>query len=212
MAIDDVIAGCEAAGFTEPGLSQAVAIAGRESNWEADATDDTRRYSVHQQDGTWLDPNTSETLPDGISPEYSVGPFQINLVAHPDISEEDARDYGKSAAYAYTLSRRGTDFSAWSTSQGLAASMVHAAQEAITAYDAAQAQANQPPPPPDPTPVPLDIAQATVALAAAGQLVDQGDPVQLSRGPSTDQVTLTVSVPRAALVAAWPALADVLPE
>lgn len=212
MAIDDVIAGCEAAGFTEPGLSQAVAIAGRESNWEADATADTRSYSVHQQDGTWLDPATAETLPDGVSPEFSVGPFQINLVEHPDISEEDARDYGKAAAYAYTLSKRGTDFSPWSTAQGLAASMIHAAQEAITAYDRAQAEANQPPPPPDATPVNLDEAQATVALKAALKLVADGDPVQLSRGPSPDQVTLALSVPRVALFEAWPALADVLPE
>jgi hypothetical protein len=46
----------------------------------------------------------------GQLPEYSVGVFQINLKAHPDISEECARDLLCSARYALRL-----PLTAWST-------------------------------------------------------------------------------------------------
>lgn len=39
----------------------------------------------------------------GQQPEYSVGPFQINLFAHPDVSERCARDPWCAAGYALKL-------------------------------------------------------------------------------------------------------------
>lgn len=47
------------------------------------------------------------------SREYSVGVYQINLKAHPDISEQDARDLATSSAYVYRLSSGGTNFQPW---------------------------------------------------------------------------------------------------
>jgi hypothetical protein len=43
-------------------------------------------------------------------PEFSVGPFQINLLAHPQISEECARDPVCAARYALKL-----PLTAWTT-------------------------------------------------------------------------------------------------
>ncbi len=46
--------------------------------------------------------------------EYSVGVFQLNLLAHPEISEAEARDVYLSARWAYALSGGGSNFRAWS--------------------------------------------------------------------------------------------------
>jgi hypothetical protein len=46
--------------------------------------------------------------------EHSVGPFQINLRAHPQISESCARDFECSARIAYDMSGGGQNFSPWS--------------------------------------------------------------------------------------------------
>lgn len=100
MTIRDCVLAAIAAGFRDDALATIVAISGAESGYDAAATADTRGRT---------------DFPQGISPEFSVGPLQINLLAHPDIAEADARDYGKAFAYAYTLSAQGTDFSPWST-------------------------------------------------------------------------------------------------
>lgn len=47
------------------------------------------------------------------SREYSVGVYQINLKAHTDITEADARDLNASSVYAYRLSQGGTNFTPW---------------------------------------------------------------------------------------------------
>jgi hypothetical protein len=47
--------------------------------------------------------------------EFSVGPWQINLYAHPDVTESCAQDLTCAAAAAARISDRGLDWSAWST-------------------------------------------------------------------------------------------------
>jgi hypothetical protein len=49
------------------------------------------------------------------SPEYSVGLWQINLLAHPQYGEAELLDPDANARAAITISRRGADFSAWTT-------------------------------------------------------------------------------------------------
>ncbi len=46
--------------------------------------------------------------------EYSIGVFQLNLLAHPEISETDARDVYRAAQWAYALSGGGTNYRPWS--------------------------------------------------------------------------------------------------
>lgn len=51
--------------------------------------------------------------------EYSVGPWQINLLAHPNVTEECARDLDCAARYAYSLWQN-QGFQPWSVyTQGL---------------------------------------------------------------------------------------------
>jgi hypothetical protein len=47
--------------------------------------------------------------------EFSVGPWQINLYAHPDVTESCAQDLTCAASAAARISDRGLDWSAWST-------------------------------------------------------------------------------------------------
>jgi hypothetical protein len=49
------------------------------------------------------------------SKEYSIGAFQLNLRAHPYISEADALDPYKAAKWAYQLSGGGKNFNPWTT-------------------------------------------------------------------------------------------------
>jgi hypothetical protein len=79
-----------AAGFDQQGVNTMVAIGKAESGLRPDYTLSTSR-------------------------EYSVGPFQINLKAHPQISEATARDPYQAAAYAYQLSGGGKNFNPWTT-------------------------------------------------------------------------------------------------
>jgi hypothetical protein len=79
-----------AAGFDPQGVNTMVAIGKAESGLRSNATLSTSR-------------------------EYSVGPFQINLKAHPNVSEEAARDPYQASAYAYQLSGGGKNYSPWTT-------------------------------------------------------------------------------------------------
>lgn len=47
------------------------------------------------------------------SREFSVGVYQINLMAHPEVKEADARDLNASSVIAYRLSNQGTNFLPW---------------------------------------------------------------------------------------------------
>jgi len=51
----------------------------------------------------------------GAQPEYSVGLWQINLVAHPGYSEASMLTPAGNAAAAVAISSGGLDFSAWTT-------------------------------------------------------------------------------------------------
>jgi len=51
----------------------------------------------------------------GATPEYSVGPWQINLLAHPDVSVNCAMDLSCAADAVARISAHGTNWSAWTT-------------------------------------------------------------------------------------------------
>lgn len=94
---------CYNARFRDDALRRIVAIACAESNCDPDAPPTDTRNAVD--------------LPgDGWEPEYSVGVFRINLMAHPEITEEEARNLDAAAMWAYHFFRQGNDsFHAWST-------------------------------------------------------------------------------------------------
>lgn len=72
-------------------------------------------------DATVNDTRGRTDLPPGTQPEYSVGPFQINLLAHGGITPENiarASNIESAAQWAYEISSKGTDFSPWSTYTG----------------------------------------------------------------------------------------------
>jgi hypothetical protein len=122
MTIEQVAESARRAGFRNHDLVIAVAISGAETSgtYDAAATADTRSYTdkviaTNDRGFVWRDPATGDELPAWVDPEYSVGPWQIDLLVHTDISEEDARDYDKAAAYAYVLAQSGSSFRAWST-------------------------------------------------------------------------------------------------
>jgi hypothetical protein len=78
-----------AAGFTAGNVDVMTAIGKAESGLRSEATANT-------------------------SKEYSVGPFQINLKAHPYIPEAEARNPVTAAQWAYKLSG-GSNFQPWTT-------------------------------------------------------------------------------------------------
>lgn len=120
MGVRDVVDASVQAGFSGESLVTFMAIVGCESNYDARATNDTR---------------DAPSLPAGVVPEYSVGAYQINLLAHPDISEQDARNYLIGARYSYTLSQQGRDFSAWTCyTSGAYAAYLDRARAAIVAW------------------------------------------------------------------------------
>jgi Tfp pilus assembly protein PilP len=49
------------------------------------------------------------------SREYSVGLWQINLLAHPQYTHEQMADPYQNAAAAFLISKRGTDWEPWHT-------------------------------------------------------------------------------------------------
>jgi hypothetical protein len=77
------------AGFPEFVIPVVVAISRAESGCRSDATNRT-------------------------ASEYSVGPMQINLMAHPEVSEDCARDFFCALRAAFRISGGGQDFSPWS--------------------------------------------------------------------------------------------------
>lgn len=88
------------AGFVGSALNTIVAIAYAESRFVTDAINP----------GYPADP--SDPVGDT---EYSVGPLQINLKAHPGISIAQAEDPQTAFNDAFAISNGGTNFSAWST-------------------------------------------------------------------------------------------------
>jgi hypothetical protein len=80
----------KSAGFTQQGVDTMTAIGYAESGLRSNATANT-------------------------SKEYSVGPFQINLKAHPYIPESEARDPTTAAKWAYQLSGGGKNYTPWTT-------------------------------------------------------------------------------------------------
>lgn len=197
MSIEEVARACRTVGFEGDALVTMIAIAGAESGWNAEATNDTRRFSELGEDGIWRDPNTGESLPPRTQPEYSVGAFQINLLAHRQVTEEEARDYERAAYVAYGISRRGTDFTPWSTFRTLAAGHVEAARAELQRLN------NLPtpvPPPPRSVYLPVDLARG--ALVAAAELIDKPDTVYIEEnGP--EGLLLVAFLPRAVLNAEW---------
>lgn len=87
-----------AAGFPDPKLAVAIAMA--ESGGVPNAITDTRG---------------SVNLPHGTIAEYSIGLWQINLLAHPEYTREDMSDPQKNAAAAFKISHGGQNWRPWST-------------------------------------------------------------------------------------------------
>lgn len=121
--MSDILAAraARAAGFRDEALRTILAIGFDECRAlgaEDDASElvnDTRAFTVRDTDGRWLNPSTGESIALGFGPEYSVGQWQINILAHPELSEDDCRDYMRAANIAYLLYRERGDFTAWST-------------------------------------------------------------------------------------------------
>lgn len=88
----DVWEAVRAAGFTRDQALTMVAIAQAESGCDSAATCDSCVVGVE---------------------EYSVGAFQLNLLAHPQISEAEARNIWTAAQWAYEISAQGTNFRPW---------------------------------------------------------------------------------------------------
>lgn len=206
MSIQEAVNAAKMAGFTDGGLVEIVAIAGHESRWQADATADTRRYSERRDDGLWYVPGSDEHLPEGVWPEYSVGPLQINLNVHPEIAEWEARWWPTAFAYGYQLSQGGSDFSPWSTAglvteddrnavRGLIEQPSMGASAPASEYDGTA----------------LDAVRSTQAVRAAWQLIAAGHGALLEAGPGAGEVTLRLTALRGEWSGAVPELGDILP-
>ncbi len=102
-----------AAGFTNNGLVTIVAISGAESGWSSDATHNSSRPGSPD-----YVPLTPQQIALGWVPEYSVGPVQIDLELHSEISEADARSFDGAAKWAWINSAQGAIFTIWSTYTG----------------------------------------------------------------------------------------------
>lgn len=93
------------AGGTPDTADVASAIALAESKGDSAAIDNTnypRRAGYHP-------------APPGSSKEFSVGLWQINLLAHPTYTQADMLVALKNAQAAVAISNKGADFGAWST-------------------------------------------------------------------------------------------------
>lgn len=93
------------AGGTPGTADVASAIALAESKGDTAAIDNTnypRRPNYHP-------------APPGSSKEFSVGLWQINLLAHPTYTQADMLVALKNAQAAVAISNKGADFGAWST-------------------------------------------------------------------------------------------------
>jgi len=91
-----------AAGFPDPDVAAAVAMAESGDGRTADpyAVRDTRNR-------TDLPPNTQ--------PEWSIGLWQINVLAHPSADPTRLNDPAYNATQAMIVSNNGTDWSHWTT-------------------------------------------------------------------------------------------------
>jgi hypothetical protein len=85
-------------GFPDP--AHAADIAMRESGGDPNAIHDTRGRT---------------DLPLGTTQEHSIGLWQINVLAHPNYSAGDLLEARRNAEAAFDLSKRGTDWTPWST-------------------------------------------------------------------------------------------------
>lgn len=190
-----------AAGFTGAGLLRAIAIAGAESGFDPAATNDTCGYQWVEERGAYVHPDTDDELPAGTQPEYSIGAWQINLLAHPGVTEAEARDLESAARAAFRISRDGSDFDAWSTNVNLAPGLIELAAQTVQVI-------NQEPATPVEIPEAIYLSQdqAMAALTFAAAALDGSDDVWIQTLPDSDVVTIAASIPRARYAAAWPAL------
>lgn len=90
-------------GFPDP--SHAATIALRESGGDPRAVNDTRGRT---------------DLPKGTTNEHSCGLWQINILAHRKYTCDELLDPKRNAEAAFEISKRGTDWSPWSTAKAKA--------------------------------------------------------------------------------------------
>lgn len=98
MTIDQLRYLAKLTGFPDPDTAAAVAMA--ESGGDPSATNDTRGRT---------------DLPPHTQPEYSLGLWQINVLAHPQFAPDRLSEAGYNAYAALAVSSGGTNFSPWST-------------------------------------------------------------------------------------------------
>lgn len=114
-------AALRAAGFDRNGAIRMVAIAHRESGMRIEALADY--------------PNG---VGPGYGPEYSVGLFQVNMIAHPQYDANRlATDVMYAAQAAYEISGGGTNFNPWTTNRGLDQGLIANATVAANEVDTA---------------------------------------------------------------------------
>jgi len=189
VSIGEVVEACKAAGFEGDALVTMVAVGIAESGCNADATNDTRRFSERGEDGLWRDPNTGEALPVGHAPEHSIGWAQINIRFHQRYTIAECRDYERAAQIAWLLSDEGRDFSAWSGYRVLTGDTYAQAAHAVQASND-----YTPEPPPVIDPVYLGQAEAMSHLVWAAAAVSRSDQVAEVRDEAQGLITLAVAV------------------
>jgi Lysozyme like domain len=86
-----------------------VAIVLRESGGDPAVTTDTRGMSDAELHAYWGPRFDGKKL----ATEYSVGLFQVNVLANPGFDPSTLTDPDASAQAAYALSRGGTNFAPW---------------------------------------------------------------------------------------------------
>ena len=97
LTIEQIRALAVQTGFPDPYTAAAVAMA--ESKGDPAAVNDTRGRT---------------DLPAGTQAEYSVGLWQVNVLAHPDYDAAKLADPATNASAALKISNGGTTWSAWS--------------------------------------------------------------------------------------------------
>ena len=206
MSVQDAIKAAQGAGFEGDDLIEIVAISRLESGWRADATNDTRRFRLRDASGIWRDPNTDETLPMGVGPEYSVGPLQINLHYWDNVAEWEARWWPTAFAWAYNVFRLDRGFGAWS-----AAASVTEAERNVVRHALTQPIAHPVETPSADGGLDLDALQSTRMLQALWQLVAQGGRLSVYALGEGDVLSISADVKRADLLATGVPLVDFLP-
>lgn len=101
----DRLAAIQKAGFANPLTALGISLAEFGVN---------REVTAQAQSDNYFQPGANPDYPQG-GREESYGPWQIHLLAHPDVTKSCAMDLQCSTAAAYKISNGGTNYNPWST-------------------------------------------------------------------------------------------------